>query len=164
MSEKQRTNLGNPSSEAPADDIVWRHSSAIFWIGPSASGRGPGLAPGWQVEDLARFCSRPIFDSPEPNSSVSDDDTQPPSSHPIRRPAESPEETGAGSKSRRSKTWDRIAPGVWFCSLGLVARVVGCAHCWMFYAMSFSVLFSPKTHTDKMNEYGRMSHPNSFPA
>ena len=61
----------NAQQPSKSGKVLWPHSEAGPWTeGPRA------------------ICSRPIFDSPEPNSGASNGDTLPPSSHPIRRPAE----------------------------------------------------------------------------
>lgn len=130
---------------SPAEGIVWRHTpSNLLHRAKCALGRAPRCAPGLEV--LARFRSRPIFDSPEDlNSGVSDDDTQPPSSNPIRQQAR-----GAGSQRREIETWDRIAPGglaLWACT-GLAGL-----RPWNHAPSLRPAFFAPR-HADKMNEYG----------
>lgn len=88
MLEVLDTSLGNPSSEAESKTscgVTPQQSSALGQVLWPYSGVGPckGVRP-------SAIRSRPIFDSPESNSSVSDDDTQPSSSHPIRQPGPGP--------------------------------------------------------------------------
>lgn len=120
------------------------------------SGCTPRVPLGWGGPSA--ICSRPIFDSPESNSSVSDDDTPPPSSHPIRQPADS-----RRRQISQIETWDRIAPGGGVCSLGppRARRLVGwlAAPTVMHSVLPSLLFYFPSPSSDKTNEYGRTSHP-----
>lgn len=124
---------------------MWRHSSAIFCIGESALAAAAWLPLDGGPEDLARFAAARSLTARSltlafQTTTLSLRQATPFASEPGPR----------GDKSRRSKPGTGLPPGVLF---------VGPARGWLRPQGHRSIVMLSLRSSDKMNEYGRTSHP-----